>query len=123
MFSFGLLATNDMQNKSKIVGYSMPFVLYDLKKGMQLVDKGFLNMIEGITKAIREMVSNKDIMQKISSKRRKEIDVDSLTFMKTSNEKPDAPPAMFVKLRTEYNTDPPKITMLSLGRQQEVTER
>lgn len=110
MFSFGLCETTDMQSKTgKVVGYSMPFVSYDAKEGKQQADEEFIGMIESITNTIRERVSDPKVLSELRQKRKKKVDVESLSLMKMRLEKPDAPPVMFVKLRTEYGTDPPKI--------------
>ena len=109
MFTFGLCETRD-QKTNKVVGYSMPFVSYDTKEGMKPEDEEFITMIETLTNTIRQKVGMKEVMGELKKKRSRKVDVDALSIMKTRMDKPDAPPVVFVKLRTEYGTDPPKVT-------------
>ena len=109
MFSFGLYENTDQSKTGKVVGYSMPFVLYDAKEGKQQADEEFLSMIESITNTIREKVSDPKVLSELKQKRKKKVDVEALSVMKSRMEKPDAPPVMFVKLKTEFGSYRPKI--------------
>ena len=109
MFTFGLCETRDLKT-NKVVGYSMPFVSYDTKEGMKPEDEEFITMIETLTNTIRQKVGMKEVMGELKKKRSRKVDVEALSIMKTRMDKPDAPPVMFVKLRTEYGTDPPNVT-------------
>ena len=109
MFSFGLCENTNQSKTGKVVGYSMPFVLYDAKEGKQQADEEFLSMIESITNTIREKVSDPKVLSELKQKRKKKVDVEALTLMKSSIEKPNAPPVMFVKLKTQFGSYPPEI--------------
>jgi len=110
MFSFGVCETTDMQSKTgKVVGYSMPFVAYDAKSGKKQANQEFMDMMESITSVIREKMSDPKILSALKQKRKKKVDVESLSLMKCSTEKPDAPPVMFFKLKPVHGADPAKI--------------
>jgi len=116
MFSFGLCEIMDMQSKTgKVVGYSVPFVAYDAKHGKQQADQEFMDMMESITRVIREKISDRKILSTLKQKRKKAVDVESLSLMKCNTEKPGAPPVMYVKLKTAYGADPAKIDTPFIG--------
>jgi len=65
--------------------------------------------MESITRVIREKMSDRKILSALKQKRKKAVDVESLSLMKCNIEKPDSPPVMYVKLKTAYGADPAKI--------------
>ena len=76
----------------------MPFVAYDANHGKQQADQEFMDMMESITRVIKEKMSDRKILSALKQKRKKAVDVESLFLMKCNTEKPDAPPVMYVKL-------------------------
>jgi len=54
-------------------------------------------------------MSDSKILSALKQKRKTAVDVESLSLMKCNIEKPDAPPVMYVKLKTAYGADPAKI--------------